>query len=557
MPTNLINREHYATGVHIRENADGSPSRTVEGYAVVFNQPSQPLYAYSDEEGREIIDPAAITREILDASDIKLTMFHDRQMILGRSRQGVGTLVYEIDGHGVKFRCDVAKTVDGDKALELVSRGDIAGCSFAFACAYGDRECVAVDVKKEDGVRKVTYRVMHIAEIFDFTLAADPAYPQTSVDLREISHDAVPDNTDSPDEPDQTDTPDNNDDNDNNSQTNNNNNQMPKPILPDAPRPAQERTAPTLTQIIRERLEANSHGRFELVIQREGEPEPTTPVTPTTDPDNTVVTDVPEAGRVVPTTIQDIIGPVGSALIYQQIGIPVSHSLRGEIVWPTYAGGELKIVGENEAIMPAALSMDKMTMRPERFSARFDASYESIYQSNNVVEKLIRQALNEVIAQGLNKLLLSTSKLEGAALIEGPLVAAASKATTISTVNFKNINKIKASFLGKGKIYSPVWVMNPSTYCELEATPKDSGSGVMIIENNKMCGYPVFVSDAVDESLIALGDWTYQPAGFFGEMRLIVDPYTSAEKNVIRFILNFGFGTKTLRPEVFVAAKIS
>ena len=540
MPTELINREHYATGLHIRENADGTPSRTIEGYAVVFNVPSVPLYSYSDEVGREVIDPSAITREILDASDIKLTMFHDRQMILGRSRQGSGTLEYEIDEHGVKFRCDVARTTDGDKALELVGRGDLAGCSFAFACAYRDRDCVDVTVEKVGDVRQVTYTVKRIAEVFDFTLAADPAYPQTSVDLREISREAVPDTPEPAQEP--TPEPENPETN-NNSQTNNNDTEMPTPITPDAPRTGQERTAPTLTQIVRERLDANARGRFELTIRREADP-------------NTVNTDVPDAGGVVPVTVQDIIGPVGDALIYQQIGIPVQHSLHGEVVWPTYAGGELSIVGETEPVMPAQLSMDKMTMRPERFAARFDASYESIYQSNNVVETLIRQALNDVMAQGLNKLLLSTSKVKGAALIEGPLVAAAAAATTLAKVDFKSINKLKAGFLGKNKVYAPVWVLNPATSCELEATPKDAGSGIMIIEDGKMCGYPVFVSDAVEEGLIALGDWTYQPAGFFGDMRLIVDPYSKAENNIIRFILNFGFGTKTLRPEAFVAAKI-
>ena len=123
-------------------------------------------------------------------------------------------------------------------------------------------------------------------------------------------------------------------------------------------------------------------------------------------------------------------------------------------------------------------------------------------------------------------------------------------------MDFKSINKLKAGFLGKNKVYAPVWVLNPATSCELEATPKDAGSGIMIIEDGKMCGYPVFVSDAVEEGLIALGDWTFQPAGFYGDMRLIVDPYSKAENNIIRFILNFGFGTKTLRPEAFVAAKI-
>lgn len=78
------------------------------------------------------------------------------------------------------FEFDAPNTVDGDKALELVKRGDIAGCSFMFSTPYYDRAYVARDVKRENGKTIVTYTVNTITGIYDFTLAADPAYPDTS-----------------------------------------------------------------------------------------------------------------------------------------------------------------------------------------------------------------------------------------------------------------------------------------------------------------------------------------------------------------------------------------
>lgn len=185
MKTEQIKREAFApASLYIREQADGSESRGIEGYAILFNTPSAVMWTTGDgSEVREVIDPSAVQRELLDASDIKMTMFHDRQLILARSNQGKGTLSYEIDEKGVKFSFDAPQTADGDKALELVKRGDIAGCSFAFSTYYNDREYVEKEVASDGNI---TYRVKALTGVYDFTLAADPAYPDTECNLREI-----------------------------------------------------------------------------------------------------------------------------------------------------------------------------------------------------------------------------------------------------------------------------------------------------------------------------------------------------------------------------------
>lgn len=170
---------HTSAPLHVRE-VDGEQSRTITGYAILFNTPSVPLYEYDDEEAREIIAPEAITKEFLDGCDIKMTMFHDRQLILARSKNGVGTLTYSVDEKGVAFSFDAPNTVDGDKALELVKRGDITGCSFMFSTHYYDSAYVERSVERKDGKTLITYTVRVITGVYDFTLAADPAYPDTN-----------------------------------------------------------------------------------------------------------------------------------------------------------------------------------------------------------------------------------------------------------------------------------------------------------------------------------------------------------------------------------------
>ncbi|WP_315170166.1 HK97 family phage prohead protease [Alloprevotella tannerae] len=174
--------------LRVREAREGEqPSRTITGYAILFNTPSVLLWSDDDSEAREEIAPEAITKAVLDAQDVKMTMFHDRQLILARSNKGAGTLSYSVDEKGVAFEFEAPHTADGDKALELVRRGDICGCSFAFSTRYYDQDFV--ERKSEvlpNGCNKITYRVKAVIGIYDFTLAADPYYQETSVEAREL-----------------------------------------------------------------------------------------------------------------------------------------------------------------------------------------------------------------------------------------------------------------------------------------------------------------------------------------------------------------------------------
>lgn len=173
--------------LRVREAEGDNPSRTITGYAVLFNTPSAPLWSDEDSEAREVIAPEAITKEVLDGCDIKFTMYHDRQLILGRSNKGAGTLEYFVDEKGVGFNLELPKSPNGDEALELVSRGDISGCSFAFTTRYWDSDFVERTAKVVNGATQITYTVKAVTGVYDFTLAADPAYPDTSVEAREFT----------------------------------------------------------------------------------------------------------------------------------------------------------------------------------------------------------------------------------------------------------------------------------------------------------------------------------------------------------------------------------
>ena len=174
------------SGLHLREAPEGEESRTIEGYALKFGVRSRLLCDWWDDY-YEILEPGCLTADTLARQDIKLTMFHDRQIILARSNQGKGTLSYEIDSTGVKFWAEMPHTADGDKALELVRRGDIDGCSFMYSTDESDSENAVSYEKIKEGDTDILLRhVKRIDNVYDFTLTPDPAYEQTEVTRREV-----------------------------------------------------------------------------------------------------------------------------------------------------------------------------------------------------------------------------------------------------------------------------------------------------------------------------------------------------------------------------------
>ena len=165
----------------LREATEGqAQSRTIEGYAIVFGQESRLLVDYWDAY-REIIEPGAVTAEDLKGFDIKMTMYHNREKILARSNKGEGTLNLSVDETGVKYSFEAPNTPDGDTALELVKRGDLSGSSFMY---WTDEASNVSYEKTADGV--LLRHVKKISEIYDMTIAADPAYTQTNVTAREV-----------------------------------------------------------------------------------------------------------------------------------------------------------------------------------------------------------------------------------------------------------------------------------------------------------------------------------------------------------------------------------
>lgn len=180
--------------MQLREPQEGqTESRTVEGTPIVFGVRSVNLTPWSDtREVYEVLEPGCITNELLMRSDVILNLNHSNMVpdVLGRCRNGKGTLSLELREDKVGCRCDLPHTNNANDTLELMRRGDITGMSFAFEDDWQDSENgVSYERTSEthDGKEVWLRHVKRITGLYDVAIVTHPAYQQTNVGTREQS----------------------------------------------------------------------------------------------------------------------------------------------------------------------------------------------------------------------------------------------------------------------------------------------------------------------------------------------------------------------------------
>lgn len=307
-----------------------------------------------------------------------------------------------------------------------------------------------------------------------------------------------------------------------------------------------ERNTKEAEKILRENVAAGR--QTQIVITRSNDPSGTGKLMMVADA---------ASGGIIPVKIQDIVRPIQEKTIYDKIGIQIKTGLSGDYLWPTYEAVEATLAGEGVKLGDTEISLNKLTPKVERMGLAIPVTRESINQTEGVLETIVREVMPDAITRLVNKILIKPSKVTSSTQLTSPFVALNTSSVPKIGVEptFKDFITMKGALLDEGLDEdSLVWVMSASQKCIAEATPKDAGSGIMVCENNRICGLPVFTSGEMS-GFVGLGAWRYQAAGFFGDMTFIVDPYSQARKNAVDFVMNVDFGTATLAQKAFKLGK--
>lgn len=155
---------------HIEMRATGD-GRTFEGYASVFDQPSEPLPFI------EYVKPGAFKRSLQSRNRMMLLWNHDSSNPLASTRNG--SLQLTEDNIGLKVTATLPDTTLGRDIAELVRTGVIDSMSFGFS------------VKRDSWSKDGQTRYLEDVTLYEVSLVSTPAYEGTAGTVSVRSGDVI------------------------------------------------------------------------------------------------------------------------------------------------------------------------------------------------------------------------------------------------------------------------------------------------------------------------------------------------------------------------------
>lgn len=258
----------------------------------------------------------------------------------------------------------------------------------------------------------------------------------------------------------------------------------------------------------------------------------------------------------IPIIFGDVLRALEPKLIMNQVGIKMQSNVQGTPVWPTVGIVEAQILGENAELDDKSIDFSKLSASPKRAGITLRLSRRAINQSNLNLYDIVVEKIADAIAMLLNKWLVSPSAI--AAGCEGVFVKNAADIVPMSKQPFLDeIVGLETTVLNSNvNGMNGLYVIGTAMRGRLKTKPIAPNHPAMVLVGNEMNGYQVVTSNLLPADYVGFGFFEYAVLSQFGSFSLIVDPYTLATKNEIRFTGNSEFDLNVLRPEAFALGKV-
>lgn len=526
-------------------------SRHIEGYGSVFNKRSLDLGGFT-----EVIAEGAFDG-VIENSDVKALLDHNPSRgILARSKNGEGTLSLSIDQTGLRYAFDAPNTALGDEVIEGLKRGDYSQSSFAFTVKE------QTWTKEEDGTYLRT--ITKIGGLYDVSIVADPAYPDTSVAVRSL--DAFKETEQVEVEP----------------QVEENNEQVEEQVeeTPVEETPVEENNTPeeqeatpepkdernntnnkknmknfslikTINEVINNRnfsdeslsvIEMGAQEMRKSGLSYSGQIQLPVEEMRTEPTDGAIVATVQTQGEeIVATDKLNILEPLRGESILSKCGATFLTGLIGNISIPAYSGSTAAWKGEMVSADDGKGSFSTVELAPKRLTAYIDISKQFLVQDSVGAEDMLRRDIVNAIISKLEQTVFG----DAAGTTDKPagLLYNAEEANP-SYIQACEDEATITDYRGE-----KVYVMSPSAKAAFKTTTISGSKSDLrlLMQDNEVNGYRVVSSSNVADGGYLYGDFSELVVAQWGAIDIVVDPYTLATKNAVRLVVNCFFDAKLRR----------
>lgn len=575
--------KQYRSLLQVAPNLQG---RTITGTAIVFDSWSNNLYDPMVGVFQEKIERGALTQETLDNSDIVATMGHDKNYVMARRKFGHGNLELMLTERGLDFKFDCPETVKGEELLQHIKRGEIDSCSFAFTNPDdGERWYKEGDMLKRE--------VTKIDRIYDVSMVFYPAYEETSVSARsvELAKQALEKNNDSymndenekienreveetpqelhvetetqieqevnPIEENATEEPEalENETTEETPQVNNLETEQKSEEIQEIENPEtreiniNDKNKQThnvmkkhtlLQQQIREAIE-NGTNKVELRAAQD------IVGVNTTQGSDTIVG---LHDDVVETEIKDFLEPLYAESVFSKLGVRMYSGLpMGDIRVPAMAGGTAEWEYENADAEFTSNDFSSVILKPKRITAYIDISKMLIAQDTLNVQSMIIRDLYNALMSKVQKTFLGSAAgtaYKPAGIFYG--------VTTQDITSYAELCEMEAGVADSNIGGEKKYLMSNHAKAALRCMAKSVLTNELALTNGNVDGTQVIANSDVADNNYVYGAFDSIVFGSWGDVDLIIDPYTQARKGAVRLVINAYFDwTKTREDEGVLA----
>jgi HK97 family phage major capsid protein/HK97 family phage prohead protease len=260
-------------------------------------------------------------------------------------------------------------------------------------------------------------------------------------------------------------------------------------------------------------------------------------------------------GNLVATELDagSFIDLLRNASALDQAGATVLTGLTGNVAIPRQSGaGTAYWVAESGSPTESQQTVDQVSLTPKTVAAFTDYSRRLMLQSSIDVENMIRTDLATVLA-----LKIDLSGLYGTGSNSEPLglkltTGVGTEDFAADAPTFAEVVALESDVATANALMgSPVYLMNAAMRGNLKTTKKDAGSGIFIMENGEVNGYPGVLSNQVAANDLWFGNFADLIIGYFSGLDLMVDPYTHSTSGTIRVVAMQDVDIAVRHPESF------
>lgn len=278
------------------------------------------------------------------------------------------------------------------------------------------------------------------------------------------------------------------------------------------------------------------------------------------------VTTAGDGGNLVQTEPYLFIESLKNALILPELGARFLTGLVGNL--PLLKGGSFTsaFVAEGSAASFTKEAFTKATMTPKNLMVAGAISKQLLVQTNNIAEMLIRDELIAAIARGIQNAAINGA---GTPAPTGILATSGIGSVVMGTdglaMDWASIVKLETEIYQDNVMGEIAYLINAKTRGKLKTTLKASGVSGYIMENNEINGYKTAMSNVVPSditkaggsnlSAVIAGVWSELFIGLWGGLDIVVDPYTRADYNEVKLVVNQFADVALRNAEAFAACK--